>query len=245
MASLTGSLSRFASNPGFTILPDAVNTIIKTGITDSIATMIAGRDTDVVHIVRKFVQSRQSTSNEAQVLFLNERANSSDAALINATAAHALDYDDVSLGGHPSAVLMPAILAEAERLDASGADVIRAYLVGYEIWAELFKRDPNPYHLKGWHPTAVLGVVGAAGAIAFLNKLSPEKSRHAIALAASMASGLVANFGSMTKPLHAGRAASNAIDAVGGTRNYCTASCCKDCCIEINLLAIQAEDSNI
>lgn len=214
MAGLTDSLSRFAYDPGFTSLPASVGTIIKTGFTDTIATMIAGRQAEPARILRQFVRQRQAQACEARVLFLEERVASSDAALINGTAAHALDYDDVALGGHPSTVLVPAILAEAERLDASGADAMRAYLVGYEIWAELFRREPDPYHLKGWHPTAVLGTVGAAGAVAWLNGLSAEQCRHAIALSASMACGLVANFGTMTKPLHAGRAASNAIDAV-------------------------------
>ena len=141
-------------------------------------------------------------------------AASTDAALINATAGHALDYDDVAIGGHPSVVLVPAVLAEGEHLNASGADVLRAYLVGYEVWAELFSREPDALHVKGWHPTGVLGTVGAAAAVAHLHKLPPETCSNAIALAASMASGLVANFGTMTKPLHAGRAAACAIEAV-------------------------------
>lgn len=214
MAGLTDTLSRFVSRPSPPPLTDTVRDMIKTGFIDSIATMIAGRNADVVNIVRVVVRQRQSAAQEAQVLFLGEQAASNDAALINGCAAHALDYDDVALGGHPSAVLVPAILAEAERLDASGADALQAYLIGYEAWAELFRRDPDPYHLKGWHPTAVLGTVGAACAVAYLNRLPAEQCSHAIALAASMASGLVANFGTMAKPLHAGRAASNAIDAV-------------------------------
>jgi 2-methylcitrate dehydratase PrpD len=111
-------------------------------------------------------------------------------------------------------VLVPAVLAEGEYLGASGADALRAYLVGYEVWAELLSREPDPYHLKGWHPTAVMGTVGAAAAVAHLHQLSPGVCRNALALAASMASGLVANFGTMTKPLHAGRAAACAIEAV-------------------------------
>ena len=157
---------------------------------------------------------RQSSAAEASLLLGPRKAASADAALVNGAAGHALDFDDVALGGHPSTVLVPAILAEGERLDASGADALRAYLVGYEVWAELFSREQDPYHLKGWHPTAVLGTVGAAAAVAHLNRLSAERCRHAIALAASMACGLVANFGTMTKPLHAGRAAAAAIDAV-------------------------------
>src|SRR5690348_1164147 len=91
---------------------------------------------------------------------------------------------------------------------------MRAYLVGYETWAELIARDPDPHHEKGWHPTAVFGTIAAAAAVASLRHLSCENARHAIALSASLAGGLVANFGSMTKPKHAGRAASAGIEAV-------------------------------
>ena len=101
-----------------------------------------------------------------------DSAASADAALINGTAAHALDFDDVALGGHPSTVLMPAVLAEGERLDVSGEEALIAYLVGYEVWAELAAHEPDAYHLKGWHPTSVLGTVGAAAAVAYLHKLS-------------------------------------------------------------------------
>ena len=174
----------------------------------------AQRYEPVVGIVRRFVGERRSNLGEARVLFGSLCVASADAALINATAAHALDYDDVALGGHPSTVLVPALLAEGERLGASGADAMRAYLVGYEVWAELLSREPDAYHLKGWHPTAVLGTVGTAAAVAHLNRLSPLACRNALALAASMAGGLVANFGTMTKPLHAGRAAACAIEAV-------------------------------
>ena len=214
MTGLTESLACFVANPGFDLVPADAARIVRTGFIDTVATMIAGRDEPVVRIVREFVAARQSAVREAHVLFSGEMVASADAALINATAAHALDYDDVALGGHPSTVLVPAVLAVGECLGASGADVLRAYLVGYEVWAELLSREPDAYHLKGWHPTAVLGTVGAAAAVAHLHRLSADKSRHALALAASMAGGLVANFGTMTKPFHAGRAAACAIDAV-------------------------------
>ncbi|MGE0310671.1 MAG: MmgE/PrpD family protein [Lautropia sp.] len=214
MTGLTESLAQFVSNEPFgSIDPDAA-AIVRTGFIDNLATTIAGRDEPVVGIARAFVARRASPLAEATLLLGDARAASADAALVNATAGHALDFDDVSLGGHPSTVLVPAVLAEAERLDASGLDAMRAYLVGYEVWAELFSREPDSYHLKGWHPTAVLGTVGAAAAVAFLNRLPLAACRDAIALSASMACGLVANFGTMTKPLHAGRAAAAAIDAV-------------------------------
>lgn len=212
MSGLTDAIAQFVSSG--TAVPEEAARIVRTGFTDTIATMIAGRNEAVVGIVRRFVAARRSTAREARVLLGADSAAAADAALINATAAHALDYDDVALGGHPSTVLVPAVLAEGEHLGASGADALRAYLVGYEVWAELLAREPDAYHLKGWHPTAVMGTVGAAAAVAHLHRLSPADCRNALALAASMASGLVVNFGTMTKPLHAGRAAACAIEAV-------------------------------
>lgn len=214
MTGLTVVLSGFVAEPGFERPPEDAARIAKTGFVDTVATMIAGRDEPVVRIVREFVAAKKSGAREAGVVCGGDMAASADAALINATAAHALDYDDVALGGHPSTVLVPAVLAAGQHLGVSGADALRAYLVGYEVWAELWSREPDAYHLKGWHPTAVLGTVGAAAAVAHLHRLSGERCRNALALAASMAGGLVANFGTMTKPFHAGRAAACAIDAV-------------------------------
>jgi 2-methylcitrate dehydratase PrpD len=111
-------------------------------------------------------------------------------------------------------VLGPALLAEGEAIGASGAALMRAYLVGYEVWAELIGRDADAHHVKGWHPTAVFGTVAAAAAVATLRGLPFEAARNAIALSASMAGGVVANFGTMTKPFHAGRAASAGVEAV-------------------------------
>ena len=99
-------------------------------------------------------------------------------------------------------------------MNVSGLDALRAYVVGYEVWAELFSRESDQYHLKGWHPTGVLGCVAAAAAVATLHKLNVEQTQRALAIAASLASGLVANFGTMTKPYHAGRAAAHGIEAV-------------------------------
>lgn len=214
MTGLTDSLSRFIATPTFQDLPDRAVQIVQSGFIDTIATMVAGQDEPVVRIVRQYVKDKQSAAREARVTLGHDVVASADAALINGTAAHALDYDDVALGGHPSTVLVPAVLAEGERLNVSGADAVKAYLVGYEVWAELISRERDAYHIKGWHPTAVLGTVGAAAAVAYLQKLPAEQCRNAIALAASMASGIVSNFGTMTKPLHAGRAAACGIEAV-------------------------------
>jgi 2-methylcitrate dehydratase PrpD len=131
------------------------------------------------------------------------------AALANGTAAHALDYDDmcfVSLA-HPSAPLVPAVLAAAEQTGASGAALLDAYVVGFEIEARL-GRAMNPSHYtRGWHCTSTLGVIGAAGGVSRMLGLDADQATHALAIAASSASGLKENFGTMVKPLHAGLAA--------------------------------------
>ena len=225
MSGLTAALAAFVHQPSFpATLPEPAVRIIKTGFADTLATMIAGRDEPVVQIARRFVAARHPAVGASSVLLGRERLNAADAALINGTAGHALDFDDVALGGHPSTVLVPAVLAAAEEVNASGAEALRAYLVGYEVWAELFARETDAYHLKGWHPTAVLGTVGACAAAAYLHRLPLEQIQHALALSASMASGLVANFGTMTKPLHAGRAAACGLEAVQFARLGLTAA---------------------
>jgi len=214
MSGLTAALARFANAPPFPAVPDDLAHIVRNGFIDTSATMIAAREEPVVQVLRAHLGARISAQEESSLLFSAERACAADAALLNGTAAHALDYDDVALGGHPSTVLVPALLAQGEAAGASGSDLMRAYLVGYEVWAELIGRDTDPHHIKGWHPTAVFGTVAAAAAVAALRRVSFDVARNAIALSASMAGGVVANFGTMTKPFHAGRAASAGVEAV-------------------------------
>src|SRR5262249_34000746 len=145
--------------------------------------------------------------------FLNFGCEAPELALVYGTAAHALDFDDTALSGHPSAILVPTILAEAQEVGADGEAMIVAYVVGYEVWAELIGRDKDQHHGKGWHPTAVFGAIAAAAASASLRKLNESQSANAIGIAASLASGVVANFGSMTKPFQVGHAAQSGITA--------------------------------
>ena len=213
MTGLTKALAAFVAAPTFGGQETAAYAVAKTGFIDTIATMMAGHREPVVDIVRQFF-AESPTPAQAPVPFLGTLHPAAQAAFINAVAGHALDYDDVAISGHPSTVLVPAILAEAYKLNCSGLEALRAYVVGYEVWGELVSREPEQYHLKGWHPTGVFGAVGAAAAVAYLNKLSHEDARQALAISASLASGLVANFGTMTKPFHAGRAAAHGIEAV-------------------------------
>ena len=211
-APLTRSLGAFVSALRFEALPQAAIDVVRLGFTDCVATMLAGSTEPVARIMRESLGTR-GVKGEARLVFGMERASAPEAALVNGTAGHALDYDDVALAGHPSTVLVPAVLAEAEALGADGRAAIAAYVAGYETWAHLVERDPDPYHRKGWHPTAVMGPVAAAAAIANLRRLDAEKATMAIAIGASMSAGVVANFGTMTKPFHAGRAAQSGVTA--------------------------------
>ena len=143
------------------------------------------------------------------------RATASNAALANGTAAHALDFDDmcfVSLA-HPSAPLVSAALAAGEAAGAPGRALLDGYVVGFEIEGRL-GRTMNPRHYqRGWHCTATIGTIGAAAAAARVFGLDAAATAHALAIAASEASGLKENFGTMVKPLHAGLAARNGVVA--------------------------------
>lgn len=198
-------------------VPAEARRTVRRGIADCIGVLFAGRDEPVVGHALSLAQlsAQRTAQDEASVLIDRGVASAPDAALVNATAAHALDYDDTGLDGHPSVVLAPAVLAEGERLGATWAEVIAAYVAGYEVWAELIGRDADKHHGKGWHPTAVFGTVACAAAAARLQGLSAEQCAHALGTAASMAGGLVANFGSMTKPLQVGLAARNGLLAAG------------------------------
>ncbi|MBV9522769.1 MAG: MmgE/PrpD family protein, partial [Alphaproteobacteria bacterium] len=211
-APITRTLGRFISELRFEAIPQGALRAVRTGFTDCIAVMLAGIDEPVARIVREQIGTR-GADGAASLYLGGERAAPADAALANAVAGHALDYDDVALAGHPSVVLVPAILAEAEALGADGKSAAAAYVAGYETWARLVERDKDALHQKGWHPTAVLGPVAAAAACAHLRRLDPVKASRALGMAASMAGGVVANFGTMTKPLQAGRAAASGVTA--------------------------------
>src|SRR5215472_1973886 len=202
---LSQDLGRFVADVSFESLPAEAVETARVGFIDCIATMIAGAGDPAPQLLR---QALQPPPGDATLYFSGEGAPAPEAAWINGTAGHALDYDDVAaLRGHPSTVLVPAVLAEGEALGASGREMLVAYVAGYETWAELAWRDPGHHHRKGWHPTGIFGPIGAAAACASLRRLDADGAARALALAASQSSGVMANFGTMTKPFHAGRSA--------------------------------------
>jgi 2-methylcitrate dehydratase PrpD len=212
MSSLTLDLGRFVAELDLSRIPAEGCAIARTGIADCFGVLIAGaRDAEIALID----QELGACGGQAQASLIPSGARRSieAAALINGVAAHVLDYDDVALDGHPSAVLVPAILAQGDASGASGAEMLTAYVAGFEVWAELLAREPVPLHRKGWHPSAVLGTIAAAAACAKLRGLEPKSSATAIAIAASMSAGQVANFGTMTKSFQVGRAAQSGVIA--------------------------------
>jgi len=220
---LTRRLGEFIAGVQSSDLPAESLSIIHAGFADCIGVMIAGQGEPAP---QRLKAALSPPSGEATLLFGEGNAPAPEAAWINATAAHALDFDDVTLRleGHASTVLVPAILAEAQALRATGERMVLAYAAGYETWAELACRDKDAHHAKGWHPTGIFGAIGAAAACASLRGLSAEQAACALALGASQSAGIMANFGTMTKPFHAGRAAHAGVIAARLAENGFTAA---------------------
>src|SRR6185503_9376410 len=175
--------------------------------------------------VRGVVRAEGSTPL-CTVVGTSLRAAPTWAALANGTAGHAHDFDDTNfaLMGHPSAPLLAAALAAAEAETASGRDVVVAYLVGFEISTAVGIALNPDHYTRGWHATSSIGTLGCAAAAAKLLGLDVDQTRHALGVAASLASGLKENFGSMTKPFHAGHAARNGVFAAMLAREGFTSS---------------------
>lgn len=193
-------------------VPEAVQLWACQTIADTVACAIAGADEDVVKTIKVLLPE---TSGDARLIGAKGFRHELDAAQINGIAAHALDFDDcnIEMDGHPSVSLVPALLALADRLDATGSDVLIAYIAGIEAEIRI-ARLSNPDHVdRGWHPTVTFGVIGAAIACGRLLHLTGEQMAIAIGIAASSAAGLRANSGTMTKPLHAGMANRNGLQA--------------------------------
>lgn len=149
------------------------------------------------------------------VLGRKTRLSPLDAAFVNGTAGHALDYDDTSksLSGHPTVIIIPGLLALAEARGATGKQLVDAYIIGVEAATRIARGLNFQHYEKGWHPTATLGIFGAAVAAAALMELPEAQIAHAISISASLASGVKANFGTATKPMHAGLSARNGLFA--------------------------------
>jgi 2-methylcitrate dehydratase PrpD len=203
---LTESIVSFLQADNLSRAPEAAVKTAINGFTDCVGVMVAGQREALTGTLLSYARSRHCLE-ESRVLLSAERSSSSLAALIGTGSAHALDYDDYAFSNHVSALLVPPILAEAERCGADGDAMIQAYLAGYETWGSLFKREPDHLHSKGWHPTGVFGAPGVTAALCRLRRLDRDACRNALGLAACSGGGVMDNFGSQAKAYQGARAA--------------------------------------
>lgn len=206
---LTRALAEQARGLRLGDIPDNVRAWARQCVLDYVGCGIAGASDELVAILLAEMQE-QGGKDVASVLGHPGRLPVTSAAIVNGAAAHALDFDDVNLAmpGHPSVAILPALLALAEERGASGADVLTAFVAGYELQCRIGKTiAPGHYDVLGFHATATVGSFGAAAACAHLLGLDADRFAIALGIAGTQAAGLKSMFGTMCKPLHAGKAA--------------------------------------
>jgi 2-methylcitrate dehydratase PrpD len=193
--------------------------LARLGIADFVGVAFAGLREEQSRIIMDYAR-KMGGLPQATVISGSFRTSPYLAALVNGTVGHSLDYDDVaiSLIGHPSVFLVPTIFAIKEAhhcqdMGSSGRDILTAYVIGYEVACHLARPVLQSHYMQGWHSTATFGTLGAAAAAAWLLRLNTDQVKMALGTAASLAGGLRQNFGTMTKPLHAGMAAAHGIQA--------------------------------
>ena len=220
-------LASFALDLADADIPEAARRKAVDAITDGLACALAGSVSEVARpVLRALGIDGGVAGGTAQLLGSELRAAPADAALYNGTITHALDYDDVThpAFSHPTTVLMPALFALAHDAQASGRDIVGAYIVGLDVFGKLGRALNTAHYRAGWHATSTFGSIAAAVAAGRLLRLNREQLMSAVGMATSASSGLRANFGTMTKPLHAGYAARNGVLAVKLAREGFTAS---------------------
>ena len=216
---------RFASDARYEDLSPEDVRVAKRAFLDGAAVCLAGATDPSAERILEHVRI-EGGRGPARVVGARLRTKPLLAALANGVRAHCLDFDDVNhpMMAHPTAVLLPVVFAVADSQAVSGREALLAYAVGLELGAKL-GRIVNPEHYEsGWHPTSTLGTLAAAAAASRLLGFDPEQTGQALNLAASMASGLRRNFGSMTKPFHAGHAARCGLEAAWLVTRGVTAS---------------------
>jgi len=195
-------------------IPHNSVTVARQSILDWFGCALAGSREPLSQILRDELATT-AEARAATIVGTDQRTSARTAALINGAAGHALDYDDThtAMTGHPTVPILPGLLALAEEADAPGGAVLAAFAAGVEVACRLGLYIGREHYRLGWHPTGTIGTIGAAAAAAHLLSLDDAGWRNALNLAATQSAGLKASFGSMAKPLHAGKAASDGLFA--------------------------------
>src|SRR5207237_79991 len=205
-------------------IPRDVMHLGKRSILDGIGLALAGNAAESGAIVRKYLGAlRCADDRGCTVIGTGLKVPARFAAFANGIAIHADDYDDTQLAvaadrvygllTHPTAPALPAALAIAERAGLDGNALMLAYQIAVEVECKIAEAILPRHYQQGFHSTATCGAIGAAAGAARLLGLDRETTRRALSIAASQAGGLRENFGTMTKPFHAGRAAESGVVA--------------------------------
>jgi 2-methylcitrate dehydratase PrpD len=211
---VTDSLARFVTDTDFASISERTRVNAKMHILDTLGVALAGAKSDAADIAIAYCK-KLGASSEASIWGTPAKASVSTAAFANGLLAHALDYDDWDNFihvGHPSSMIVGAAVSLAENINASGKELLKAYILGMELICKIAAHAPNMQD-RGFHATPVFGSLGAAVACASLLKLDTAKLKNALGVAASAAGGIQRQQGSMVKPFHAGNGARNGAEA--------------------------------
>jgi 2-methylcitrate dehydratase PrpD len=212
-SALTRTLAEQARALAYDAVPEDVRGWARQCVLDYLACAIAGANDDLTTILLEEMRE-QGGGAAATVVARGTKLPALSAALVNGAASHALDFDDVNLAmpGHPSVAILPGLLALAETRGSRGADVLAAFVAGYELQCRIGRIiAPGHYDVLGFHATATVGSFGAAAACAHLLGLDGDRFALALGIAGTQAAGLKSMFGTMCKPLHAGKASYNGL----------------------------------
>jgi 2-methylcitrate dehydratase PrpD len=203
---LTARLGSFIAGTDAKKIPDEAFEHAKVAFLDWVAVTLAGKDDPLVQKLIHYANT-MGGNEQATILGHGMKKSISQAALINGSASHALDYDDTlaSFLGHPSVTLFPSLLALGEWQEKSGEEFLAAYLIGLQVGITVAQCAGMEHYMAGWHGTSTIGHLASAAGCAWLLGLDAKHSAYALGLGATQSSGLKRVFGTMCKPFHAGR----------------------------------------
>ena len=229
--SLTAYVAQFISATRHDDIPDDVMQLGKKNILDGLACALSGASAETSKIARRYIAEIGGGADGATVIGTGMRSTPRFAALANGTGMHADDFDDTLQAEtgryqavHPTSPVLPAVLAAAEAGGRSGTDLLTAYHVGVEAACRIFDATDVRHILNGFHGTGTCGMLGAAAGVANLYGLDTDTARIVLGIAASQSCGLQANYGTMMKPMQAGRSAECGVAAADLGRMGFTAS---------------------
>jgi 2-methylcitrate dehydratase PrpD len=221
---LTAEVAEFIVQADAASVPEGVKRLAKRSILDGLGLAVAGACSAPARLAQREIQGYGPLTGEASVLGTDLKVPTRFAAFLNGLAIHADDYDDTQLAvaadrvygllTHPTAPVLPAAIAFGQRDGRSGADVLISYLVGVEVETKVSEAIAPRHYEDGFHSTGTVGAIGSGAAGARAVGLDVATTAVALGIAASQAAGLREQFGTMTKPFHAGRAAESGVLAV-------------------------------